>query len=151
MTKKVSDKIESNISISYDDFIFFFFQAEDGIRDLTVTGVQTCALPILRLSASDPERAAPAASSALPSGSSPERPPGCGPLHAVPTDGRGDESSDPFSGSGKPLRFGSAAYRVSRVALGCRRSDWCATDNGHRATRLVETSFGPDETRGSGA
>src|SRR5688572_19912831 len=28
---------------------FFFFQAEDGIRDLTVTGVQTCALPIFTL------------------------------------------------------------------------------------------------------
>src|SRR3989475_12060583 len=28
---------------------FFFFQAEDGIRDLTVTGVQTCALPISSL------------------------------------------------------------------------------------------------------
>src|SRR3989475_10928564 len=28
---------------------FFFFQAEDGIRDLTVTGVQTCALPIARV------------------------------------------------------------------------------------------------------
>src|SRR2546427_7186533 len=28
----------------------FFFQAEDGIRDLTVTGVQTCALPILIVS-----------------------------------------------------------------------------------------------------
>src|SRR5690349_17134153 len=27
-------------------FYFFFFQAEDGIRDLYVTGVQTCALPI---------------------------------------------------------------------------------------------------------
>src|SRR6478672_7631993 len=27
-------------------FVFFFFQAEDGIRDLIVTGVQTCALPI---------------------------------------------------------------------------------------------------------
>src|SRR2546428_3441282 len=27
-------------------YIFFFFQAEDGIRDLIVTGVQTCALPI---------------------------------------------------------------------------------------------------------
>src|SRR5690606_40723222 len=27
----------------------FFFQAEDGIRDFHVTGVQTCALPILRL------------------------------------------------------------------------------------------------------
>src|SRR3989440_8630951 len=26
--------------------MFFFFQAEDGIRDLIVTGVQTCALPI---------------------------------------------------------------------------------------------------------
>src|SRR2546422_5080068 len=26
---------------------FFFFQAEDGIRDVAVTGVQTCALPIL--------------------------------------------------------------------------------------------------------
>src|SRR2546430_6706888 len=28
------------------EHLFFFFQAEDGIRDLTVTGVQTCALPI---------------------------------------------------------------------------------------------------------
>src|SRR5207245_4570167 len=28
--------------------LLFFFQAEDGIRDATVTGVQTCALPILR-------------------------------------------------------------------------------------------------------
>src|SRR5882757_11167162 len=30
----------------YLSFIFFFFQAEDGIRDIGVTGVQTCALPI---------------------------------------------------------------------------------------------------------
>src|SRR5207249_4001593 len=29
-------------------YIFFFFQAEDGIRDRNVTGVQTCALPISR-------------------------------------------------------------------------------------------------------
>src|SRR2546429_9595758 len=28
---------------------FFFFQAEDGIRDVAVTGVQTCALPICQL------------------------------------------------------------------------------------------------------
>ena len=27
-------------------YFFFFFQAEDGIRDWSVTGVQTCALPI---------------------------------------------------------------------------------------------------------
>src|SRR5699024_11592481 len=31
-------------------FIFFFFQAEDGIRDRNVTGVQTCALPIFHIS-----------------------------------------------------------------------------------------------------
>src|SRR2546426_7406705 len=29
--------------------VFFFFQAEDGIRDYKVTGVQTCALPIYRV------------------------------------------------------------------------------------------------------
>src|SRR3954468_941364 len=33
--------------INVDLLYFFFFQAEDGIRDLYVTGVQTCALPIL--------------------------------------------------------------------------------------------------------
>src|SRR5688572_28288221 len=33
-------------NVSFFFFFFFFFQAEDGIRDLTVTGVQTCALPI---------------------------------------------------------------------------------------------------------
>src|SRR2546430_13554559 len=33
---------------SFSSDVFFFFQAEDGIRDLTVTGVQTCALPIYR-------------------------------------------------------------------------------------------------------
>src|SRR5205823_10965844 len=31
------------------DFFVFFFQAEDGIRDKLVTGVQTCALPICRV------------------------------------------------------------------------------------------------------
>src|SRR2546430_10238795 len=35
--------------VTYSGEIIFFFQAEDGIRDLTVTGVQTCALPILLL------------------------------------------------------------------------------------------------------
>src|SRR5215471_19771804 len=33
-------------TVLIDDEYFFFFQAEDGIRDLYVTGVQTCALPI---------------------------------------------------------------------------------------------------------
>src|SRR5687768_17857910 len=43
----------SKIQQVYKDFVFcvffFFFQAEDGIRDVAVTGVQTCALPIYRL------------------------------------------------------------------------------------------------------
>src|SRR5206468_10472444 len=30
----------------YDNYLVFFYQAEDGIRYLNVTGVQTCALPI---------------------------------------------------------------------------------------------------------
>src|SRR2546421_9350315 len=33
-------------SCMVDECCLFFFQAEDGIRDLIVTGVQTCALPI---------------------------------------------------------------------------------------------------------
>src|SRR3712207_7237402 len=41
---------------------FFFFQAEDGIRDIGVTGVQTCALPIFRR---DPERPLTASRSRL--------------------------------------------------------------------------------------
>src|SRR2546429_7289021 len=36
----------------------FFFQAEDGIRDVAVTGVQTCALPISFLAASGPAASA---------------------------------------------------------------------------------------------
>src|SRR5690349_24150648 len=39
-----------SVVIIVDIHFFFFFQAEDGIRDLYVTGVQTCALPILWLS-----------------------------------------------------------------------------------------------------
>src|SRR5699024_11445579 len=40
-------------SLSNVYFIFFFFQAEDGIRDRNVTGVQTCALPIFDLAGAD--------------------------------------------------------------------------------------------------
>src|SRR5437879_4247639 len=47
----------ANIYVSSNDFavggLFFFFQAEDGIRATSVTGVQTCALPILGASEND--------------------------------------------------------------------------------------------------
>src|SRR5437773_7729057 len=37
----------SEVCVHCQSISFFFFQAEDGIRDRDVTGVQTCALPIL--------------------------------------------------------------------------------------------------------
>src|SRR5256885_3357994 len=36
-------------NLTLDECFFFFFQAEDGIRDYKVTGVQTCALPICQI------------------------------------------------------------------------------------------------------
>src|SRR2546425_9321187 len=42
------DRVKSGASCKAYVF-FFFFQAEDGIRDKLVTGVQTCALPISRV------------------------------------------------------------------------------------------------------
>src|SRR2546430_10882270 len=45
--------IQEYSDVSFCVCFFFFFQAEDGIRDLTVTGVQTCALPICEAVAED--------------------------------------------------------------------------------------------------
>src|SRR5688572_19061889 len=45
------------LPFSFLRFFFFFFQAEDGIRDLTVTGVQTCALPIFGARLGENQRA----------------------------------------------------------------------------------------------
>src|SRR2546421_6874494 len=41
-----SEGWSGDVSLAVDLRCVFFFQAEDGIRDLIVTGVQTCALPI---------------------------------------------------------------------------------------------------------
>src|SRR5437016_10105606 len=49
--------------------IYFFFQAEDGIRDWSVTGVQTCALPIFPRSARKPRSHSAAGGSGPPTGS----------------------------------------------------------------------------------
>src|SRR6266540_4405660 len=57
---------------------FFFFQAEDGIRDRDVTGVQTCALPICgRGAGALPEREGGlhVAADDAPAGSAPAKPP----------------------------------------------------------------------------
>src|SRR5690554_7502715 len=45
LTMGLTVKIVRNVIVIIE--VFFFFQAEDGILDADVTGVQTCALPIL--------------------------------------------------------------------------------------------------------
>src|SRR3712207_8932435 len=47
-THIITSQSKTSLSSSRRYRCFFFFQAEDGIRDIGVTGVQTCALPILR-------------------------------------------------------------------------------------------------------
>src|SRR5690554_7254400 len=61
----------NTITEQYMDYLFaiFFFQAEDGIRDLYMTGVQTCALPICTL-AGPSSSAAGAGVAAMPDRSS---------------------------------------------------------------------------------
>src|SRR5256886_3081573 len=120
---------------------FFFFQAEDGIRDLTVTGVQTCALPICyestrlcsRVAGPDEERVALLETTA-------EAVRSCtlcrlhsGRIHAVPGEGpldanvfligeapgrEEDATGAPFVGSaGKILDKALAAARILRSSV----------------------------------
>src|SRR5256885_2444672 len=46
------DAVRMKAGKCLESILFFFFQAEDGIRDYKVTGVQTCALPICGMHAS---------------------------------------------------------------------------------------------------
>src|ERR1041385_8819975 len=46
----VRRRVLEDLAALHDHDVIFFFQAEDGIRDVAVTGVQTCALPICRIS-----------------------------------------------------------------------------------------------------
>src|SRR5207249_5479516 len=55
-------------------YFFFFFQAEDGIRDRNVTGVQTCALPISRRRPGRPPHPRPWRPAPLPPGARPPPP-----------------------------------------------------------------------------
>src|SRR5690606_39282074 len=50
----VFHEVETSLQRPSSCAVFFFFQAEDGIRDFHVTGVQTCALPISYAAASAP-------------------------------------------------------------------------------------------------
>ena len=44
--RKEGEEKKTRMDRNIIESIIFFFQAEDGIRDTSVTGVQTCALPI---------------------------------------------------------------------------------------------------------
>src|SRR5690554_8164167 len=63
-----------SINICLYIIFFFFFQAEDGIRDADVTGVQTCALPISGRVGERTGRAMPKADSDMQMTSALERP-----------------------------------------------------------------------------
>src|SRR5258708_23061878 len=53
MSKRLFVDSVPTVSVTFIVNYFFFFQAEDGIRDDLVTGVQTCALPICRWDGTD--------------------------------------------------------------------------------------------------
>src|SRR3712207_7203316 len=91
---------------------FFFFQAEDGIRDIGVTGVQTCALPIYSARPRRQRRRPPG------HGRRPER------RRVVPPEPRGGRRRGPATtlrGAGLPGRPGRSEER--RVGKECR-SRW---------------------------
>src|SRR5260370_13835577 len=49
----IADERRIHKSVTSYQYVFFFFQAEDGIGDSSVTGVQTCALPIFAVDFED--------------------------------------------------------------------------------------------------
>src|SRR5688572_31294087 len=90
-------------------FLFFFFQAEDGIRDLTVTGVQTCALPISPPAAAP--RHPPSAGARGPAHAPPPRPRAAPAPPASPRRAAG-RSSPPASRRGRQIGRASCRERV---------------------------------------
>src|SRR2546429_7110817 len=111
----------------------FFFQAEDGIRDVAVTGVQTCALPILSLAARD-DGARPDAAGAGPedrgrSARGRDRPP-AGRPHTGPA-GHDGAVSARLELSDRP-RLGRTLHRSGGAPL---RREWDRARGAARAVR----------------
>src|SRR5262249_58039793 len=95
--------------------LFFFFQAEDGIRDWSVTGVQTCALPISTRSACSAPPRPMAESTAIPAATAAPAPRTDRGIVALATALRPSLPSHPR----RPLR--SEERRVGKEGR-CRRS-----------------------------
>src|SRR5688572_19764937 len=98
-------------------FYCFFFQAEDGIRDLTVTGVQTCALPISRES-SPPSTRSATSPSWRPSSARPEASSGPEPAGTRPASQITKEDQPSMSATRKVIVIGSgpAGYTAAVYA-----------------------------------
>src|SRR5690606_39454355 len=107
---------------------FFFFQAEDGIRDFHVTGVQTCALPISRAArcrrwparrAEQHEHgrrriAAPQTGVPMPNAVAEPRPLESGTLRIIPTGGLGERSAERRVGKEGVHRWGGRTSTEER-------------------------------------
>src|SRR5438309_5429362 len=104
-------------------FYFFFFQAEDGIRDGTVTGVQTCALPISAprrcgvLQPAEPVGRAPRFSGPPRAGRGAV---GGGTLVLVAARGPGNEQRDPVRLGAAARSAGDLRSEERRVGKECR-------------------------------
>src|SRR5690606_40722598 len=116
-----SRRLHTRGSAAGGDYLFFF-QAEDGIRDFHVTGVQTCALPISRRRHSA----------------------GWPPMPGLPSTRSIAEGGREGPGHGKPSRTRRAAWEIGRAS--CREREWVAgvavstKKKGRRrkATRIAE-------------
>src|SRR5258707_11850158 len=124
---------------------FFFFQAEDGIRDIGVTGVQTCALPICSAPASLPEATSPSTAVSSPSESDDMKlirfgPPGAERPGLQLENGRRVDAS----------AFGADYDEVFFGGDGLERLARWASDNAERApTVAADTRLGPPLRRPS--
>src|ERR671910_1772224 len=107
------------LSSARSPFLFcFFFQAEDGIRDYKVTGVQTCALPISR-SRRRRTSCGRKLSSRRSAGSSPRR--SRSTATGAPAFGRRSTSSTSWSGRSRRTTTGLAGVPVRATAASLRR------------------------------
>src|SRR3712207_7068895 len=107
--------------------LVFFFQAEDGIRDIGVTGVQTCALPISDTTTSVAPKASAAWTLTSPIGPAPvtstREPAPTRPLRQaqMPTDrgsSRAAASSPIVSGTGGANAWGTTTYPAKAPSIG---------------------------------
>src|SRR5256886_7766541 len=99
-----------------DVSFFFFFQAEDGIRDLTVTGVQTCALPISDDLARPGRCGLPGAALRPRARPGQRRRLAPGPPRAVPARGRG-RAAPPDRADRKSTRLNSSHSQIAHAVF----------------------------------